>query len=62
MLLRVPSGWVAGAARLLGGKDLSDRIGKDLVVSPAKLLGAGWRPAIDTRTALVNMAKAARKH
>lgn len=31
---------------------LWDRIGQDLVVDPGKLLAAGWRPAVETRSGL----------
>ncbi|EJW09676.1 UDP-glucose 4-epimerase [Rhodovulum sp. PH10] len=37
---------------------LWERIGDDLVVDPGKLIAAGWRPVVDTRTALRAMVRA----
>jgi UDP-glucose 4-epimerase len=40
------------ALGLLGRRDLWERLAGQLVASPEKLMGAGWRPMIDTRSGL----------
>jgi UDP-glucose 4-epimerase len=57
-LFRVPPRLIAPAARLVGGADLWDRLGGELVVNPAKLMAAGWSPARDTKAALSALARA----
>jgi UDP-glucose 4-epimerase len=57
-LFRVPPGLIAPAARLVGGADLWDRLGGELVVNPAKLMAAGWSPERDTKAALSALARA----
>jgi len=47
------------ALRLLGQRDAYQRLAGSLVAEPRKLLAAGWRPAIDTRTAIAQMVQAA---
>jgi hypothetical protein len=46
------------AARLIGGADLWDRLGGELVVDPGKLMAAGWAPARDTKAALSALVQA----
>jgi nucleoside-diphosphate-sugar epimerase len=51
-LFRIPPRLIETAARLVGGADLWDRLGRELVVDPGKLMAAGWSPARDTKAAL----------
>ena len=46
------------AARLVGGADLWERLGGELVVGPAKLIAAGWSPARNTKAALSALVRA----
>jgi len=48
-LFPVPPGLIAGLLGLAGRTSLWDRMGRDLVVDPAKLLAAGWKPSVTTR-------------
>jgi nucleoside-diphosphate-sugar epimerase len=57
-LFRVPPRLVETAARLVGGADLWDRLGGELVVDPGKLMAAGWSPARDTKAALGALGQA----
>jgi UDP-glucose 4-epimerase len=63
-LFRVPPRLIETAARLVGGADLWDRLGGELVVDPGKLIAAGWSPAPDTKAALSALVRAssARAH
>jgi UDP-glucose 4-epimerase len=45
--------------RVLRRGEIWDRFGGNLRVDPGKLLAAGWRPGIDTRTGLMAAAQAA---
>jgi nucleoside-diphosphate-sugar epimerase len=54
-LLPVPPALLSAALRLVGGADLSARLGGSLVASPAKLVAAGWRPRLSTRAGLAAM-------
>lgn len=56
-LFPVPAGVIAGLLRLTGRTSLWDRIGRDLVVDPAKLLAAGWKPPLTTREGLRAMVE-----
>jgi UDP-glucose 4-epimerase len=58
-LLPVPSPLLAAVMKAMGRDDEWQRLGGTLVADPAKLIGAGWKPAIDTRTGLRDMAQAA---
>jgi UDP-glucose 4-epimerase len=51
-LFPVPAGIIAGLLRTTGRESLWDRIGRDLVVDPAKLLAAGWKPSVTTHEGL----------
>jgi UDP-glucose 4-epimerase len=55
-LINIPPGLFAGPLRLAGRSALWDRLAGSLVASPAKLLGAGWRPPVATRDGLAAMA------
>ncbi len=44
--------------RLSGRADLWQPLTQSLIVSPAKLLAAGWRPALDARTGLAALMRA----
>jgi UDP-glucose 4-epimerase len=54
-LFPLPSGLFVNALRLIGQGELWQRLGGSLVADPAKLMAAGWRPAIDTRAGLTAM-------
>jgi UDP-glucose 4-epimerase len=54
-LINVPPGLFAGALRMTGRSAVWERLGGSLVVSPAKLVGAGWRPPVATRGGLAAM-------
>ena len=58
-LIPVPAILLAAPLKAIGRADLWDRLGGDSVVQPAKLMAAGWRPAMDTRTGLAAMVQAA---
>jgi UDP-glucose 4-epimerase len=52
---------ISGLLGLVGRSAIWDRVGRDLVVNPAKLLKAGWKPPVTTREglrAMVNEPKA----
>jgi UDP-glucose 4-epimerase len=51
-LLPVPPGLIALAAGALGRAEEWQRLGGALVADPAKLIQAGWKPAIETRGGL----------
>ncbi len=57
-LFRVPPRLIETAARLVGGADLWDRLGGELVVDPGKLMAAGWSPARNTKAALSALVRA----
>ena len=59
-LLPVPPVLIALAANTAGRGDDWQRIGGAMVASPAKLLQAGWKPAVDTRAGLAALAAAPR--
>jgi nucleoside-diphosphate-sugar epimerase len=59
MLLPVPSFLMGTPLKLMGRRDQWDRLAGELVVDPARLLAAGWRPTIETRAGLATMAQAA---
>jgi len=48
-LLPVPPGLIALAANALGRAEEWRRLGGTLIADPAKLMRAGWKPALDTR-------------
>jgi nucleoside-diphosphate-sugar epimerase len=54
-LLPFPGWLLAGALRMTGQSDLWQRLGGSLIANPAKLIAAGWRPAVDTREGLAAM-------
>lgn len=56
-LLPVPPVLISGLLRATGRGATWDRIGGSLVVDPARLLAAGWRPVIDTPTGLAAMMR-----
>ena len=56
-LLALPAPLVLGLCRVAGA-GLWERLGTSLVVDPGKLVGAGWKPATDARTALAAMMQA----
>jgi UDP-glucose 4-epimerase len=57
-LVPVPQWLFGGGLRLIGQGDLWRRLGGSLVASPAKLIAAGWQPAVDTRAGLEAMMRA----
>ena len=57
-LFPLPPALLANALRLIGRHDLWQRLGGSLVVDPAKLAAAGWRPTVDTRAGLTAMMQA----
>jgi uncharacterized protein YbjT (DUF2867 family) len=56
-LFPLPQRWLAGVLRLIGQDDSWRRLGGSLIASPAKLMAAGWRPALDTRQGLTAMMR-----
>ena len=56
-LIALPAPLVLGLCRMAGG-GVWERIGSSLVVDPGKLVRAGWKPVVDTRTALAQMMQA----
>jgi UDP-glucose 4-epimerase len=58
-LLPIPALFLAAPLKAIGRSDLWERLGGALVVDPAKLIAAGWRPAMETHAGLAAMAQAA---
>jgi nucleoside-diphosphate-sugar epimerase len=58
-LFRFPQWWLASSLRMVGQGDLWRRLGGSLVASPAKLITAGWRPAVATGDGLTAMMRSA---
>jgi hypothetical protein len=58
-LLPVPSSFLALGMKAMGRAEEWERLGGTLVADPGKLIGAGWKPAIDTHAGLREMAQAA---
>ena len=58
-LLPIPPALIALAASAAGRGDDWQRIGGAMVADPAKLLAAGWAPAVDTRAGLAALAAGA---
>lgn len=56
-LFPFPQWLLANALRMVGQGDLWQRLGGSLIASPAKLIAAGWRPAVDTREGLTAMMR-----
>jgi UDP-glucose 4-epimerase len=56
-LLHLPPRWLANMLRMIGQDDSWQRLGGSLVARPAKLMAAGWRPALDTRAGLAAMMR-----
>jgi len=54
-LFPLPQRLLAGGLRMIGQDDLWQRLGGSLVASSVKLIGAGWRPAVDTHQGLASM-------
>jgi nucleoside-diphosphate-sugar epimerase len=57
LLIPVPPAAVRTLLGGVGGSDLWDRIGRDLIASSAKLQNAGWSPQIETKAGLRAMVK-----
>jgi len=55
-LVPVPLAIMRAALRLVGGREIWERVGGELVVDPAKLIAAGWSPIYDTGTELARLA------
>ena len=58
-LLPVPPALMAAALTAMGRGEEWQRVGGSLIADPAKLLQAGWKPAIDTRAGLAELARTA---
>ena len=58
-LLPVPFSFLALGMKAMGRAEEWERLGGTLVADPGKLIGAGWKPAIDTHAGLREMAQAA---
>jgi UDP-glucose 4-epimerase len=58
-LLPVPPTLLSALLGVAGKRDMAERLSGTLIAEPTKLLGAGWRPVTDTRTAIAAMAQAA---
>lgn len=58
-LIPFPSSVIAATMKAAGRPELCERLGGELIASPAKLITAGWRPAVDTETGLAEMVQAA---
>jgi UDP-glucose 4-epimerase len=52
LLFPVPPAAFSLVAKAIGRTDLWDRLGGELIASPARLVAAGWRPEQDTLAAL----------
>jgi UDP-glucose 4-epimerase len=56
VLLAVPPGLMSMLLGLIGQRASFERLAGTLIAEPAKLLGAGWCPRVETRAALGEMA------
>ncbi len=56
-LVRVPQGAVRRILQTVGKEADWERVSGDFVISPAKLMGIGWRPQIATRDGIVRMMR-----
>jgi len=56
-LLPVPPGLIALASNALGRAEEWQRLGGTLVADPAKLMQAGWKPALETRGGLAALVR-----
>ncbi len=59
-LLRVPQGAVKRILKTVGREAEWERLSGSFVISPAKLMGIGWRPVIATREGIIAMMRAER--
>jgi nucleoside-diphosphate-sugar epimerase len=57
-LVRVPQGAVRRILKSFGKEADWERVSGSFVVSPAKLMGIGWRPSVSTRDGIVAMMRA----
>jgi UDP-glucose 4-epimerase len=57
-LFPLPQGLLASVLRMIGQDELWQRLGGSLIADPAKLIAAGWQPAVDTRAGLAAMMRA----
>lgn len=55
-LLNLPQEWLETALKAMGRGDVMERLAGRLVVDPSALLNAGWRPVVETRAALMQLA------
>jgi UDP-glucose 4-epimerase len=58
-LLPVPRLLLGAILRAAGHGEEWERLGREQVADPSKLLAAGWRPPVDTRAGLAAVAQAA---
>ena len=56
-LLPVPPGLIALASNALGRAEEWQRLGGTLVADPAKLMQAGWKPALETRGGIAALVR-----
>ncbi len=56
-LLKAPPGLVRLGLAMLGRSRNWDQLDGQLIVDPSKLIGAGWRPELDTAAGLAAMAR-----
>jgi nucleoside-diphosphate-sugar epimerase len=56
-LVPVPSWLVAQAFRVIGRREMYERLAGSLVVNPAALSALGWRPLVATRAGLEALAR-----
>jgi UDP-glucose 4-epimerase len=59
-LLRVPQGAVKRILKTVGREAEWERLSGSFVISPAKLMRIGWRPALPTRDGIIQMMRADR--
>jgi nucleoside-diphosphate-sugar epimerase len=58
-LTPAPRTLLSAALRLIGRREMFDRLAGTLIAEPRKLMAAGWRPVIDAETAIAQMVQAA---
>lgn len=58
-LVPIPRALFHLGMKAAGRADMWDRIGGQMIASPAKLIAAGWEPVVETRAGLAAMAQAA---
>ena len=58
-LASVPPALLSAPSKLVGKREMFERLAGDLIAEPDRLIAAGWQPVVDTKTAIARMVQAA---